>query len=144
MAKYGRAAERKADETAVRTVREVRDADLRRRSNGGLNKGESRNSLARAIFFCRLGELRDRTFENQAYRASGLNLLVAAVILWNTRYLQEAAADLGVDRDAMRHVAPLGWEHLSLTGAYSWDVDEQPAPGKLRPLRAKASLLLAA
>ena len=122
----------------------LRDADLRRRSNGGLNKGESRNSLARAIFFCRLGELRDRTFENQAYRASGLNLLVAAVILWNTRYLQEAAADLGVDRDAMRHVAPLGWEHLSLTGAYSWDVDEQPAPGKLRPLRAKASLLLAA
>ena len=122
----------------------LRDADLRRRSNGGLNKGESRNSLARAIFFCRLGELRDRTFENQAYRASGLNLLVAAVILWNTRYLQEAAADLGVDREAMRHVAPLGWEHLSLTGAYSWDVDEQPAPGTLRPLRARASLLLAA
>ena len=122
----------------------LRDADLRRRSNGGLNKGESRNSLARAIFFCRLGELRDRTFENQAYRASGLNLLVAAVILWNTRYLQEAAADLGINRDAMRHVAPLGWEHLALTGAYSWDIDEQPAPGKLRPLRAKASLLLAA
>lgn len=134
----------------------LRDADLRRRSNGGLNKGESRNSLAPAFapslgpvafgrsLFCRLGELRDRTFENQAYRASGLNLLVAAVILWNTRYLQEAPADLGIDRDAMRHVAPLGWEHLSLTGAYSWDVDEQPAPGKLRPLRAKASLLLAA
>ena len=122
----------------------LRDADLRHRSNGGLNKGESRNSLARAIFFCRLGELRDRTFENQAYRASGLNLLVAAVILWNTRYLEKAAADLGIDRDAMRHVAPLGWEHLSLTGAYSWDVDEQPAPGELRPLRARASLLLAA
>ena len=113
----------------------------RRRRDG---EGESRHALARAIFFCRLGELRDRTFENQAHRASGLNLLVAAVILWNTRYLQKAAADLGIDQDAMRRVAPLGWEHLSLTGACSWDVDEQPAPGELRPLRARASLLLAA
>jgi TnpA family transposase len=33
------------------------------------------------VFFHRLGELRDRSFENQIYRASGLNLLVAAIIL---------------------------------------------------------------
>jgi TnpA family transposase len=94
----------------------LRDIDLRRRSQAGLNKGAARNALARAIFFCQLGELRDRTFENQAYRASGLNLVVAAVILWNTRYLQLAADDLGVSAESMQHVAPLGWEHLSLTG----------------------------
>ena len=40
-------------------------------------KGEARNALARAVFFHRLGEIRDRTFENQRYRASGLNLAVA-------------------------------------------------------------------
>jgi TnpA family transposase len=40
------------------------------------------------VFFHRLGELRDRSFESQAYRASGLNLLVAAIILWNTKYLE--------------------------------------------------------
>lgn len=119
----------------------LRDLDLRRRAQAGLNKGEARNALARAIFFCQLGELRDRTFENQAYRASGLNLIVAAVILWNTRYLTRAAADLGVDPDLMRHVAPLGWEHLSLTGDYAWDAEDQPAPGELRPLRSKPSLL---
>ena len=56
----------------------LRDLDLRRCTQAGLNKGEARNALARAIFFCQLGELRDRTFENQAYRASGLNLVVAA------------------------------------------------------------------
>ena len=115
-------------------------AGARRR---GLNKGEARNALARAIFFCRLGEMRDRTFENQAYRASGLNLLVAAVIMWNTRYLQLAAADLGIGPETMRHVAPLGWEHLSLTGDYAWDAEGQPTPGELRPLRTKASLLAA-
>lgn len=121
----------------------LRDIDLRRRSQTGLNKGEARNALARAIFFCQLGELRDRTFENQAYRASGLNLVVAAVILWNTRYLQLAADDLGVSAGSMQHVAPLGWEHLSLTGDYAWDADGQPAPGELRPLRAKPSILAA-
>ena len=37
-----------------------------------------------------LGEIRDRTYENQQHRASGLNLLVTAIILWNTRYLGES------------------------------------------------------
>src|SRR5207302_1595162 len=34
-------------------------------------------------FIHRLGEIRDRTYENQQHRASGLNLLVTAIILWN-------------------------------------------------------------
>ena len=42
------------------------------------------------VFFNRQGELRNRTFENQRYRASGLNLVVLAVILWNTMYLERA------------------------------------------------------
>jgi TnpA family transposase len=50
-----------------------------------LNRGESRNSLARAVFLHRLREIRDRTYQNQRHRASGLNLLIAAIILWNTR-----------------------------------------------------------
>ena len=41
------------------------------------------------------------------------------------------------------HVAPLGWEHLSLTGDYAWDTTDAPAPGELRPLRTKPSLLAA-
>ena len=50
--------------------------------------------MARAVFFNRLGELRDRSFENQRYRASGLNLVVAAIILWNTGYLERATQGL--------------------------------------------------
>ncbi len=65
----------------------MKDPELRRRLQVGLNKGESRNALARAVFFNRQGDLRDRSFENQRYRASGLNLIVAAMILWNTVYL---------------------------------------------------------
>lgn len=105
----------------------------------------ARNALARALFFNQLGELRDRRFENQTYRASGLNLLAAAIILWNTRYLEMALADIGIGtRDEIAcHIAPLGWEHISLTGDYSWNVDDWPDPDALRPLRAISSLLAA-
>ena len=102
-----------------------------------------KNALARALFFNQLGELRDRRFENQTYRASGLNLLVAAIILWNTRYLEMALADIGTADEIARHIAPLGWEHISLTGDYSWNVEDQPDPDALRPLRAVNSLLAA-
>lgn len=78
------------------------DPAFRRRANARLNKSEARNAQARAIFFNRLGEMRDRTFANQAFRASGLNLLVSAVILWNTRYLQAALEDSGNEGPTFR------------------------------------------
>ena len=73
------------------TLQWLQDPELRRRSHVGLNKGEQQNALRRAVFFNRLGEIRDRSYENQRHRASGLNLLVAAIILWNTTYLQHEA-----------------------------------------------------
>ena len=36
---------------------------------------------AATIFFDRLGVLRDRSFEKQKHRASGLNLVVTAIVL---------------------------------------------------------------
>lgn len=130
-------------ERTLFTLDWLKNPALRRRAQSGLNKGEARNALARALFFYRLGELRDRTFENQVYRASGLNLLIAAIILWNTRYLEAAFDEIGAsaDPDLIRHIAPLGWEHISLTGDYVWDTREQFSDGRLRPLRKKFSLL---
>jgi hypothetical protein len=61
----------------------------------------------------------------------------------HTRYLQLAAEDLGIGADTMKHVAPLGWEHLSFTGDYAWETGDLPGPGQLRPLRTKSSLLAA-
>jgi TnpA family transposase len=46
------------------------------------------------VFFNRLGEIRDRSFENQRHRASGLNLVVAAITLWNTVYIERATEQL--------------------------------------------------
>jgi hypothetical protein len=114
----------------------LKSPDLRRRAHAGLNKGEARNALARAIFFHSLGELRDSTFENQFFRASGLNLLLAAIILWNTKYLERALATLPSQQHLVQHVTPLGWEHISLTGDYSGPTKPRrrwfptPAPGQ--------------
>lgn len=47
----------------------LQSVELRRRVHAGLNKGEARNALARAVFFYRLGEIRDRSYEQQRYRA---------------------------------------------------------------------------
>jgi TnpA family transposase len=111
-------------ERTLFTLDWIEDPELRRDTGRELNKGESRNSLARAVFFHRLGEIRDRTFENQQHRASGLNLLVTAITLWNTRYLNRAIAALREVEDVsdylLPHLSPLGWEHINLTGDYVW------------------------
>jgi TnpA family transposase len=135
-------------ERTLFTLEWLKSADLRRRTNAGLNKGEARNALARAVFFYRLGEMRDRSFESQAYRASGLNLLVAAIILWNTVYLERAFAELrrqgrDVGPELAKHIAPLGWEHIGLTGDYVWSGADQPANDTYRPLRRRRSILAA-
>ena len=68
------------------------------------NKGGLRNDLARAVCLNRLGEIRDRTFEAQRHRASGLNLVTAAIILWNTVYIDRAIGALRNQR--RRSMAP--------------------------------------
>jgi len=120
----------------------IQDKELRRRVHVGLNKGEARNALARAVFFNRLGELRDRSFENQLYRASGLNLFTAAITLWNTVYLEKSINSLKqsgrfFDDRLLKHVSPLGWEHINLTGDYIWPRKRLPEQGKTRPLLVK-------
>lgn len=118
----------------------LQSVKLRRRVNAGLNKGEARNALARAVFFNRLGEIRDRGFEQQRYRASGLNLLTAAIVLWNTVYLERAtnaaaSHDPEFDDALLQYLSPLGWEHINLTGDYTWRNNAKLGTGKFRRLR---------
>ena len=125
-------------ERTLFTLQWLSDPALRQRSHAGLNKGEASNALRRAVFFHRQGEIRDRTFENQSFRASGLSLITAAIVHWNTVYLDRAAQQLRaqgatVPDDLLAHVAPLGWEHIGLTGDYVWSVPDPAA--SFRPLR---------
>lgn len=117
----------------------LQNVELRQRVHAGLNKGEARNALARAFFIHRLGEIRDRSFEQQRYRASGLNLVTAAIVLWNTVYLERATQALREagklpDDGMLRYLSPLGWEHINLTGDYVWRQNRKIDEGQFRPL----------
>ena len=101
------------------------DADMQRRANTGLNKGEAHHALKNALRIGRQGEIRDRSSEGQHYRMAGLNLLAAVVIYWNTAHIDEAVrerkhAGLTVEPELMAHISPLGWAHILLTGEYRW------------------------
>jgi TnpA family transposase len=101
------------------------DADMQRRAQIGLNKGEAHHALKNALRIGRQGEIRDRTTEGQHYRMAGLNLLAAIIIYWNTDQLGKAVAQrkrAGLDCSAalLAHISPLGWAHILITGEYRW------------------------
>jgi len=66
---------------------------------------------------------RDRTCENQSHRAAALNLVVAAIVLWNTLYQEQAVRALrnrgrGIPDELRQGPSPLGWGHIDSTGDY--------------------------
>lgn len=101
------------------------DADMQRRAQIGLNKGEAHHALKNALRIGRQGEIRDRTTEGQHFRIARLNLLTAIIIYWNTKHLSQAVARRGRDElncspDLLAHISPLGWAHILLTAEYRW------------------------
>jgi TnpA family transposase len=101
------------------------DADMQRRAQIGLNKGEAHHALKNALRIGRQGEIRDRTTEAQHFRMAGLNLLAAIIIYWNTKHLGQAVTSrkrdsLDCPPDLLAHISPLGWAHILLTGEYRW------------------------
>ncbi|WP_234906835.1 Tn3 family transposase [Rhizobium rhizogenes] len=72
-----------------------------------------------------------------------MNLLINAIVYWNTLYLEPAFGELNREgipapSDVIKHITPLGWQRISLTGDYIWT----PTDGDdLRPLRQETSIL---
>jgi TnpA family transposase len=75
-------------ERTLFTLNWLESSSQRRACQAGLNKGEARHALAQAVYAHRQGRFADRTLENQEHRASGLNLVIAAIAYWNTLYLE--------------------------------------------------------
>ncbi len=101
------------------------DPMFRRRATRELNKGESRHALAKAVHFYKQGEIRERTLQLQQYKMSGLNLVTAAIIYWNTVHIDmivESMKSKGteVDEQLLQYLSPLNWNHINLAGYYVW------------------------
>ncbi len=96
------------------------------------------NGLARALFFGKRGELRERGLQDQLQRASALNIIINVISVWNTVYLTEATnllKEKGILReDLLKHISPLGWEHINFLGEYTFDMKKIASLHSLRPL----------
>jgi TnpA family transposase len=118
----------------------IDDEHYRRRILTQLNRGEGRHSVARAVFHGQRGELRQRYREGQEDQLGALGLVVNAMVLWNTMYMEAALQQLrdeGMevrDEDVAR-LSPLVHHHINFQGRYSFALSEAVARGELRPLR---------
>lgn len=117
----------------------ISSEELRRKIQKGLNKGEAMNGLARAIFFGKQGELRERTIQSQLQKASALNLIINAINIWNTLYLEKAInykESIGeyINYNLISHISPLGWEHINMLGEYTFNLNELESTELYRPL----------
>jgi TnpA family transposase len=116
------------------------DEAYRRRILVQLNRGEARHMLARAVFHGKRGELRQRYRQGQEDQLGALGLIVNAVVLWNTIYMDAALKQLRkegfqvLDEDVAR-LSPLGHEHINMLGRYAFTLPACVAHGELRPLR---------
>jgi len=111
---------------------------LRQRCQAGLNKSEQRHALTGAICTFKQGRIADRTHEAQQFRASGLNLVIAAIVYWNSTYIADAAAHLRAigepaPDELLAHISPVGWGHIAFSGDFLWDRAAALGSGR-RPL----------
>ena len=131
-------------ERTLFTLDWLESPELRRRCQAGLNKSEARHALAQAVFVHKQGRIADRTLQNQEHLASGLNLVIAAISLWNTLYMQRAvehlrARDVTAPDELLAHLSPMSWAHVGLTGDYLWA--NAASAGGFRPLNDPADRL---
>lgn len=101
------------------------------------NLQEGRHALARHIFHGKRGHLYQRYHEGMEDQLGALGLVLNAVVLFNTRYMNAALDKLRTkgfdvrDEDVAR-LSPFIRKHINMLGRYSFSLPE--IPGGLRPL----------
>jgi TnpA family transposase len=118
----------------------VDDESYRRRILLQLNRGESRHSLARAVCHGRKGEIRQPYREGQEDQLNTLGLVVNALVLWNTLYMEAALNHLRqqgatVNPEDVARLSPLGHPHINMLGRYHFNLPELVQQGRMRTLR---------
>ena len=91
------------------------------------------------MFHGHRGQLRQRYREGQEDQLGALGLVVNAIVLWNTRYMDAALNELRAEGFDVRYgdvkrLSPLGHDHINYLGRYQFSTPELP-PIQLRSLR---------
>ena len=118
----------------------IADPNYRRHILNQLNRGEGRGRISRKVFHGQRGELRQRYREGQEDQLGALGLIVNALILWTTRYMDAAlnhlrATGAEVRKEDLARLSPLSHKHFNMLGRYHFAVPEEVLRGELRPLR---------
>ncbi len=118
----------------------VDDDAYRRRILVQLNRHEARHNVARKVFHVQRGEVRKRYREGQEDQLGALGLVVNAVALWTSFYLDRSVEHLREQGEEVREedlarVSPLVREHVHVLGRYQFTLEESVAEGGMRPLR---------
>lgn len=114
------------------------DDTYRRQMNKQLTVQESRHKLAREICHGKKGTIHQAYRDGMEDQLGSLGLVLNAVVLWTTRYLDAAVAQLRAEGHEIRdedvaRLSPLKHKNLNVLGRYSFTAS-QPVDG-LRPLR---------
>jgi TnpA family transposase len=132
IAHYGRIAK------TPHILRLADEPGYRRQIKVPANLQEGRHALARKIFHGRSGQLYQHCQDGMEDQIGALGLVLNALVLFNTRYMDAAVNRLradGVDvRDEdVARLSPFVRHHVNVLGRYSFSLPD--LPGGLRPLR---------
>ncbi|XUK60442.1 DDE-Tnp-Tn3 domain-containing protein [Plantibacter sp. RU18] len=99
---------------------------------------ESRHRLARKVFHGKRGQLHQKYRDGQEDQLGALGIIVNAITLWNTRYINAAVTELRaqghpIDDVDVARLSPLGHAHVNELGRYSFHPVTDST--KLRPFR---------
>ncbi|MFD0271350.1 Tn3 family transposase [Streptomyces sp. NPDC127106] len=115
------------------------DDTYRRQMHKQLTVQESRHKLARDISHGKKGTIHQAYRDGMEDQLGALGLVLNAVVLWTTRYIDAAVAQLRAEGHEIRdediaRLSPLKHRNLNVLGRYSFAASV-PAGGSLRPLR---------
>ncbi|MCK1818848.1 transposase [Streptomyces sp. XM83C] len=132
IAHYGRIAK------TLHILRLADEPGYRRQIKVQANLQEGRHALARKIFHGRAGQLYQRYQDGMEDQIGALGLVLNALVLFNTRYMDAAVTQLREDGFDVRdedvaRLSPFVRHHINMLGRYSFQLPE--LPGGLRPLR---------
>ena len=113
---------------------------LRRETGVGLNRHESRHSVARVIFHGNEGQLRQPYREGMEDQLGALGFALNALVLWNAQYLDDAIAQLRatghhITDEDLRRLSPLQHEHIKMLGNFPFTLPHDLLDGQRRQLR---------
>ena len=106
-------------------LRYLYDEKLRYAVRKQLNRGKSRHTLARYVFFADQGSFKTNDYEEMMNKASCLSFISNAIVLWNTEQMQNAYQILNdkgyeVKKEDMARILPLSTNNILVHGTYSF------------------------